>query len=195
MNRTSNLATKIKRAGRTALLGAALFVALILALGVTTTLAAVPGDPLRLGRLNSINALTNLVGTRAGAMLQVKNNTGPALNLTVPAGQAPAVVSTDAAKVVNLDADKLDGKDATAFFPTKTYIRDVPGQGKANAFDDVSATCDPGDFVISGGYDGVDSAATFIAVSQPFKTGWQVIWFSGAQPDALKVRAICADAA
>jgi hypothetical protein len=128
-------------------------------------------------------------------MLQVKNNTGPAINLNVPAGQAPAVISAGAGKVTNLDADKLDGKDASAFLPTKTYIREAEGLGRVNNFDDVSATCDPGDVIISGGYNGVDSATTFVAVSQPFKTGWQVLWFSSGTADALRIRAICADVA
>jgi hypothetical protein len=193
---TSRIRATMMRAGRAAVLMTALAVALVAALGATTALAAVPGDPLKLAQRNVINALTTLAGNRAGgALLQVRNDGGPALTLAVPAGQPPALVSEGAAKVVNLDADKLDGKDAAAFVPTKTYIREVNGLGKANNFDDVSATCDPGDLAIGGGYNGVDRADTFVAVDQQFKTGWQVIWFSANQPDALRVRAICADVA
>jgi hypothetical protein len=116
---TSRIRATKMRAARAALLVAALVVAVVAALGATTALAAVPGDPLKLGQLNTINALTRLVGTRATTLLQVKNDGGPALNLTVPAGQAPLVVSAGAGTAPNLSADKLDGKDATAFLPTR----------------------------------------------------------------------------
>ena len=95
--------------------------AVLLGLGFAlagSALAADPGDPFRLGRSNEIDALTRLVGTRATPLLQVKNDGGPALNLVVPAGKAPFVVSAGAARVANLDADKLDGQDAGAFATT-----------------------------------------------------------------------------
>src|SRR5688572_16970428 len=91
-----------------ALFGLVLLLGLVLGVG-TTALAAVPGDPFRLGQVNTIDALTSLVGTRSGVLLQVKNNDGPALNLTVPAGRAPLTVSAGAGKALNLNADKLDG--------------------------------------------------------------------------------------
>ena len=49
---------------------------LALALGVATmALAAVPGDPFRLGQVNRINdALTTLIGGRSGPMLVVDND-------------------------------------------------------------------------------------------------------------------------
>jgi hypothetical protein len=49
MYRTMRITTGLRRTAQAVLLGAALLVALILALGVTSALAAVPGDPLRLG--------------------------------------------------------------------------------------------------------------------------------------------------
>ena len=45
------------------MLGLAMTLALMLG-GATTALAAVPGDPFKLGRVNTINALTSLVGQR-----------------------------------------------------------------------------------------------------------------------------------
>jgi hypothetical protein len=90
---------------------------LALMLGVTTTaLAAVPGDPFRLGRVNTINALTSLVGSVNNAMLKVDNNStgtgATALNLQVEPNQAPLTVNSTAGKATNLDVDRLDGKSA-----------------------------------------------------------------------------------
>lgn len=108
----------------------------------STTLAAVPGDPLRLGVTNTINALTTVTGNVANRVLAVTNtNTGtsavaisaetrsntapairatnsgstggPALALSVRAGKAPIVVNSAAGKATNLNADKLDGLDVT----------------------------------------------------------------------------------
>ena len=83
--------------------GAALFWGLALTpavvLGVATTaLAAVPGDPFRLGKSNLINnAITTLVGTKSGGPMVVDNNSSAAgsraLDLRVAPGRSPMVVS------------------------------------------------------------------------------------------------------
>ena len=66
---------KIARAVKATLFAVGLAVMLAATLGVATTaLAAVPGDPLKLGQLNSINALTRLAGSNAGAIFVVDNN-------------------------------------------------------------------------------------------------------------------------
>jgi len=94
------------------------------ALGVSTTaLAAVPGDPFKLGRFNQVDRVSVLVGDVAGALLVVDNRgTGPALDLRVvgrtvsPSEKAVPPMRVDSqAKVKNLNADELDGKDAEAF--------------------------------------------------------------------------------
>jgi hypothetical protein len=88
---------------------------------VTTALAAVPGDPLRLGQLNVIDgAATVLTGNNPNSTtLDVANTaTDPnarALQLKVDPGNAPLVVEPSAGTASNLSADKLDGKDSTAF--------------------------------------------------------------------------------
>jgi hypothetical protein len=100
--------------------GSALTAAVVLGV-VTTALAAVPGDPLRLGQLNVIDgAATVLTGNNPNATtLDVANTaTDPnarALQLKVAPGNAPLVVEPSAGTASNLSADKLDGKDSTAF--------------------------------------------------------------------------------
>ena len=90
---------------------------LALALGVASVaLAAVPGDPFRLGQINVIDALTQLVGEKTGPMLRIDNNgPGYALQLLVEPGRAPLTVNADAGKAVNLNADELDGEDSGEF--------------------------------------------------------------------------------
>ncbi len=74
------------------------------------------GGIFNLGKTNTVNAPTTLVGTTSGRMLNVQNKgTGPGLGVTVAAGKAPIAVNPEAGKALNLDADKLDGFDAAAF--------------------------------------------------------------------------------
>jgi len=118
------------------MVGLAVMLAVVLGAG-TTALAAVPGDPFKLGQLNTVNRITQLVGTTTGAMLRVDNNgAGPALNLQVEPGKAPLTVSPGAGTAMGLraedaktsdvagyaqsageasDAEKLDGKDSSEF--------------------------------------------------------------------------------
>ena len=122
-----------------------LAVVLAVIFGVSTTaLAAIPGDPFRLGRLNTIDRVTALAGNTAGPLLRLDNNGGgPALALESNAGKPPLTVNADSGKATNLDADRLDGKDSSAF---------LPADGKAS---DAARADTAGD---AGTLDGKDSA-------------------------------------
>ena len=111
------------------LFGLALLLVLALELG-PTALAAVPGDPLRLGQPNTTDALTSLTGSAATALLKLDNNgSGPALNLQVQPGRPPLEASADAGKALNLNADKLDGLDASALAEPRGYAHvDIEGE-------------------------------------------------------------------
>ena len=108
--------SKVVWVGKTASIAFGLALVVALVLGVTTVaLAAVPGDPFRLGRINAVNAMTQLVGTTDSVMLKVDNNgTGSALGLEVEQGEPPMRVNSSK-KVPNLNADKLDGLEAGGF--------------------------------------------------------------------------------
>jgi len=106
--------------GRTTAAGIGLAIALALVLGVATmALAAVPGDPFKLGQVNTINTITQLVGDRNGPMFLVDNDStgdgASALNLQVDRGNPPIKVGASSGTATNLSADKLDGKDQRAF--------------------------------------------------------------------------------
>jgi hypothetical protein len=65
---------------------------------------AADGEPFLLGKQNVARAVSTLV----------KRGPGPALSLKVGSGQAPLAVNSPE-KVTNLNADSLDGKDASEF--------------------------------------------------------------------------------
>jgi hypothetical protein len=111
---------KIIRAIKVIVFCASLITMLVLT-GVSspTALAANPGDPLRLGEDNIItDATTSLIGN-SNPTLEIVNrssNVGsPALHLDVNPKVPPIVVNDGAGKAINLDADKLDGRDSTMF--------------------------------------------------------------------------------
>lgn len=93
----------LKLGTATAFLGG-LSVILALVFGVATTAMGANGNPFLLGKKNVASAISTLV----------KKATGPALKLQVGAGQPPLAVNSQA-RVANLNADKLDGKDFSAF--------------------------------------------------------------------------------
>ncbi len=126
-----------------------------------------------LGQNNVASALTKLTGNVDGAAMQVQsNNLGAddtALSLAVQPGEAPLRVDSDA-RVANLNADKIDGKDSTQFLPTRTYGK----QGTrftSQVGGGTIATCDQGDVLLTYGYvfsSGFDSRNLFSAETSSF---------------------------
>lgn len=99
--------------GRTtaAIIGLAIALAVVFG-GTTMALAAVPGDPLKLGKLNTIDAMTRLVGTNSNVLLKITNEgSGSALGLEVKQSAPPMRVNSDK-RVPNLNADRVDNKSA-----------------------------------------------------------------------------------
>jgi hypothetical protein len=82
-----------------------LTVVVALTLATVTPALAANGGNFLLGRSNAASAVTTLI----------KSGVGPALQLVVPAGQPPLRVNATAGKATNLNADKLDGQDSSAF--------------------------------------------------------------------------------
>jgi len=96
------------------MVGFVVMLAMVLGIG-TAALAAVPGDSFKLGRTNTIDQISTLVGSASGALLKIDNEgDGPALDLRVESGEAPMKVDSST-KVTSLNADELDGNDASTF--------------------------------------------------------------------------------
>ncbi len=131
---------KVMWVGRATVFLVGLAVVLALMFGVATAALAGngPGDVFNLGQKNTVNRLSQLVGSTTSAMLRVDNDgTGTALDLRVgsatadPASKTTPPMTVDSqARVANLhaafaddastssytnNADKLDGKNSTDF--------------------------------------------------------------------------------
>ncbi len=181
--------------------GAALFggavVTLALVLGVgTVALAAVPGDPFKLGRTNTIDNMSTLVGSASGTLLRINNNGGgPALDLRVEEGEAPMNVSSDAL-VDDFNADQLDGQSANDFVSEdKTYTTSAFKDGTGGGADvEAFVECDPGDRILGGGGGIPAPSPDPVRVSEPFGgDGWRVISQDNGSGSGVFARAICAD--
>jgi hypothetical protein len=121
------LVSRVACVGRTSSMVFGLALVLALKFGMlATALAAVPGDRFRLGQINTTNAITQLVGSRDGAMLSVDNNSAAgkarALDLKVESGRAPMTVNATAGQATNFNADKVDGLHAIRFVSTGNSV-------------------------------------------------------------------------
>jgi hypothetical protein len=176
-------------------MGLAVMLALILGIG-TTALAAVPGDPFKLGRINRIDELSTLVGSADGALLRINNEgSGPAIDLRVEEGEVPMNVNSTT-RVNDLNADRVDGKDSTAFVPAETYEvqKSTLGEGDGQQGNRI-ANCDRGDVLLGGGFV-TGSPEDDVLSNQPIESEVSG-WFFGFQdngPRTIKtVYALCAD--
>jgi hypothetical protein len=89
--------------------------AMVVLAGTAALAGSGVGGIFNLGRTNTVNRTSALVGKTAGAMLRVQNKAnGPAANFQVVAGKAPFAVNSDV-KVGKLNADLLDGVDSSGF--------------------------------------------------------------------------------
>ena len=93
-----------------------------------------------LGGINTSSNVTTFRSSRNGTVLQVTNNnanggsSARGLGITVPAGRAPIAVNAGAGKATNLNADMLDGMDASAFLAANGKAAD------ADALDGIDST-------------------------------------------------------
>ncbi|MGH8471452.1 MAG: hypothetical protein ACREVJ_03115 [Gammaproteobacteria bacterium] len=182
--------------GTATMMGMAVMLAIVLGVG-TTALAAVPGDPFKLGKTNTIDKITKLVGDTSTALLRVENEgTGPALDLQVEPGEPPMTVDS-ATKVEDLNADQVDGKGADNFISEdRIYQVSNTGSGSAGGGTPVVvfAHCDSGDKVLGGGGGGAVFDPDTLRLSDPFGQGtWRVVVQDNSTADSFVAKAICAD--
>jgi hypothetical protein len=142
------------------------YVALFVALGGSTYAAT--GGTFVLGHANSADHTTSLKNTGGG----------PALSLVTQKNSTPPLFVSNSTRVANLNADKLDGKDSTAF---ETRVSRIFGNFVATSNNSAgkvgpwsfSVDCEPsyGQLVITGpgtvggtysNSNGVSAAATYV---------------------------------
>ena len=111
---------RVIRFGRATLLAIGVGVSLALVLGAATVaLAAVPGDPFKLGEINTVDAVSTLAGNVSGPTLSVENDesnrAATALNLRMGNPNLAPMQTNATGRVVNLNADAIDGREASTF--------------------------------------------------------------------------------
>ena len=220
---TKLVLSRVMLIGRATVFTVGLAVTLALMVGVATAaLAAVPGDPFKLGRINTVNSLSTLNGSASTPMLKVDNNgSGAALDLQVEPGKAPMKVNSNT-RVANLNADRLDGKtaddfyyynekvndseqldgkDSTDFLPSSTYSRQVSHTGTVGTGNVLIASCDPGDLALSAGYwsdddTSSDTVSNFLRADGRYagsQESWALRWFDRAPATYYELTVYCAD--
>jgi len=111
MNLTKASLLKLWRLTRTMSMVVGLAVMLALVAGVASL--AVAKTPS--GGATASAILKGVSNTATTVTTLINNGTGAALSLRVRPGEPPLTVNADAGTATNLSADKLDGKDSTAF--------------------------------------------------------------------------------
>jgi len=114
---------KVMSVGKAAVFTAGMVMILALVFGVAATALGATGGNFILGKTNVAGTVSKLTAGLSGSALQVVNNgAGTALDLRVgsstspPADKTVAPMKVDSqAKVANLNADEVDGKDASSF--------------------------------------------------------------------------------
>jgi hypothetical protein len=199
---------KAMRVGRATMLAIGLGVSLALVLGAATVaLAAVPGDPFKLGRVNTINAVSTVVGSVSSSMLTIDNNStalgATALDLRVEPNKDPLKVNSSA-KVDNLNVDRLDNFNSGDFvtdgsrevLPNDTYVNEASKLGPGSSgtvFANVD--CDTGDKLLSGGGQAANPNEDTVTASVPFVEGqgWDFQIRDNGSASFVDVFVVCAD--
>jgi hypothetical protein len=191
MKTTKTVLQALWRLGRgtASIMGLAMLLALSVGLASTALAGTGIGARFDLGKTNTVNAISKLVGNVAGPSLQIDNNSAngaaTALNLLVEAGRAPMKVNPKAGTATNLSADKLDGKSADELGVNGLEQVFTDSAFNSDSFKRVTASCPAGKVVVGTGYEfaddqqGIQEATNFgvIAVT----TGTDLVEVSAAE--------------
>ena len=217
---------KVALVGKATTFAVGLVVILALTVGLASSALAGTGvgATFNLGNVNSVNAISKLVGSVAGPSLQIDNNStgkgATALDLQTEAGRPPLKVNSDA-RVVNLNADEVDGRDSTSFATgvngkatdadkldgldstelqglSEVSARGVNVFTPAGANGSGVARCLPGEVATGGGVDLLNGNVTKIHYFEPGGTpvggppnGWEAGWFAEVDTQ-VRVVVVCA---
>jgi hypothetical protein len=195
--------------GRATALALGVAVMLAMVVGVASTAFAANGDPLKLGQGNvatKITALGGALGVKGPMLKLVNKNAGTddtALRLEVDPGEAPMSVNSST-RVDSLNADQLDGQDSSQFVPTSTnsFVRNnlyraESALGLGTQLGDgtftLSASCDPGDVMLSGGPANISPTTDMVESFPSSTTSWTARVDKNGLTDNYSVVVLCAN--
>ncbi len=181
----------------TTVVGLAIMLALMLGVATTALAGTGIGATFNLGKTNAVNQVSKLAGSVAGPSLRVDNNSADAsataLDLQVEPGKAPMKVNSDG-RVANLNADKLDGQDASAFMPARTYRVDKPIT--VDVVFSTAVLCDTGDLAISSAWAQKDAGTEIVTAAPSIANPGAMIFLINSDApllDDMTLMAVCAD--
>jgi hypothetical protein len=205
---------KVSWVGRATVFLVGLSVILAFMVGLTSAALAGTGvgATFNLGKTNTVNALSSLVGNVAGPALKVDNNStalgGTALRLEVEPGKPPMSVNSTT-EVQGLNVDSLDSRNSSEFLqestdrddflPRNIYVNEVKKSVPPLSNRSEFISCDADDMAIGGGFDEVNVANVRVTTSQlevfDGKPTWVVRIENGnsASTDIYSISAVCAD--
>lgn len=183
------------------LVGLAVILALTVGLAAAALAGTGVGDTFNLGKKNTVNRLSQLVGNTDNAMLRIDNNSGgagaTALNLQVEPGITPMKVNSST-QVVGFNADLLDGRSAASFVSSNVYKAEDPPSvgtllGDGTRFIDKS--CNAGDQLLSGGPANINTGTILLeSFPTPGSTNsWRARIQNDGTLDSFNVVVLCAN--
>ncbi len=195
-----------KKIAKTLIRGKVTVLAVVVVATVMGTSSALAGTGIggifNLGQLNTVDAQSQLRGTANNALLRIVNldtvgTSAKGLSIYVANNRPPLVVENpNSGTATNLSADKLDGKDSSAFFTGKTYrVKDLR-QGSGNGTVEIRfAQCDAGDKLLGGGGGPEIRSLDPLIESRPVQGSerWLVKVQDNGSPDLIDAAAVCAD--
>jgi hypothetical protein len=111
----------------------------------------------------------------------------------VEPGKAPMSVNSDG-RVANLNADKLDGQEASAFMPARTYRVDKPIT--VDVVFSTAVSCDTGDLAIGSAWANKDAGTEIVSAAPSVANpGAMIFLINSDSPllDDMTLMAVCAD--
>jgi hypothetical protein len=196
-------ASKVMWVGRATvfLVGLAVILAMVLGLASAALAGTGVGAAFNLGKTNTVNRISQLVGSTDNPMLRVTNKNADtnatALTLQVQPGHTPMKVNSST-QVLGLNADLLDDKSASSFMPSSVYKTEAAtdqGTVLGDGTNVKSMSCDSGDTVLSGGPASVNAASVFLDNFPTDSRTWQARINDAAVNggDNFTVVILCAD--
>jgi len=155
---TRRVASKVMWVGRATvfLVGLAVILAVLLGLASAALAGTGVGAAFNLGKTNTVNRLSQLVGSTDNPMLRVTNKSSAtdatALTLQVQPGHAPMRVNSST-QVAGLNADRVDGQDVAQIGVNGVQRVEAESAENSVSSKQATASCPSGKALVGTGFD------------------------------------------